>query len=207
MPAVSEARLAARAVALQTHQHSTPEHENLIISRQQVVDLFLPDAVRADFHEPGCIHCVEARELLDMLGLLDEDGALVEPEFASTAKMRSDTAIHTPNLNNGPGARRAAANEAYAGRDRWAENIPEGLRSYDPAAIEAALRKTPKTRRVPDARPDRCGTLGGRSRHQKRGEKLCEPCRIAYNQYQSDARKKRMAARALAATAPQQKAS
>jgi transcriptional regulator with XRE-family HTH domain len=34
------------------------------------------------------------------------------------------------------------------------------------------------------ARVATCGTLGGRERHRRVGEPVCDPCRLAYNAYQ-----------------------
>lgn len=40
-----------------------------------------------------------------------------------------------------------------------------------------------------------CGTLPGWSRHRRRGEDICEPCRLARNAYQNDANRRKSYAR------------
>ena len=194
---VSEARKAARAIALLAHGSHVPD--DLVVSYEGALP-FVPNGVRNDFHSSdGCERCAEAKEMLDMVGLLAEDGTFKEPPAEKSAKQKIREATgRMEGMNN----RKTLPNDPRAGRDRWAANIPEGLRNYDPVAAEKELRKLPKSptpRRIPDADPTACGTLRGRSRHVKRGEKLCEPCRIVYNEYQADCRAKRQAAKKAAA--------
>lgn len=154
-PPPSEARLAARAVAI---------HEE--------------------------IPAVERKLLLDALGLLDATGTGFAEPFNLFGK--ATTHAEAKGMSN----RKVVRQDARVGRERWAAAIPEGLRNYNPGESEKkALRNPPKPRAIPVARPESCGSLAGRSRHQKRGEKLCDACRIFYNQYQAEARKRRDAAR------------
>lgn len=167
-------RLAARAVALHT--------------RDQEPDDLL-------FHD-------EARQLLEMLGLVEPGGREILPDDTRPNVM--------VDLGKAPGGKNPDASSplAFADHGRRPEGMttPPGLATLSPLPAPAPRTKkkpaakasTPaRTRKprpyvpVPTEKRKRaaiaeCGTTGGYARHVRLKEPVCTPCREAKNAYWHD---------------------
>lgn len=129
----------------------------------------------------------ERRELLEMLGLVSEDGQITPDD---TRNIDIHPVGDTTVLDRvGP-----RVQEVF---DR--SNVPPGLRNLQPLPVEPR-RITPSSVEPRETRPRnavaKCGTLGGRARHMRLKERLCQPCKDAQNAYQREYKKRKNAAKA-----------
>lgn len=130
----------------------------------------------------GCLDVDEARQLLDMLGLIaGYRGREILPDDTRVYALAAlgcagNDADEPPARHVDPG-----------GPAGHVATTPAGLRNMPPGP----LRPTAAPRRRPEAE---CGTPAGLRRHRNLQESSCEPCREAERVYQRNYRARRRAA-------------
>lgn len=158
-------------------------------------------------------HPAEAKQLLDALGLLDDSGHALAPDPAAEApqvmlqppggakgglptKSRL-TNIHEPprrpeTFTSPPALRNLPPTEKKPSAKSAAKPAPKVIAAPPPPQTEprapkaAAPRPEKRNGALAPPTPDpMCGvTLGGRSRHTRLGEGMCQACREFFNAYQ-----------------------
>jgi hypothetical protein len=122
-------------------------------------------------HAPGTR--AEQKVLLDILGLLSDDGQLQElPRFVIPA-YQIDGSIEPRDAS--------ASQEPPWDRS----SVPAGLRNLPP--LPTVRRKSgpkPKPPREPQGCGQRRGTVNGRNWHRREGSPVCDDCRVAWNDAQ-----------------------
>jgi hypothetical protein len=117
------------------------------------------------------IPLAERKELLDMLGLLDDDGQLIELPVLMVTSPRPLAESNEVKLVN-----------REVPWDR--STVPPGLRDLPPPALESKSRQRAKVQRSDCG--DKRGTLTGRRRHQANGTPVCKECAEAYATWQRE---------------------
>jgi hypothetical protein len=154
-------------------------------------------------HAPGTP--AERRQLLDMLGLLDEAGGIDERQPTV------ETYVATLGAGNG---------DSSTARGRFAAHLSEGpdhpetftsppaLRNLPPLPEPEPAPRPPRAKkastgvkgrprravadgvlRPPTHHPETCGQLKGRRVHARAGEDLCDACRQVFNDWQKERRR------------------
>lgn len=129
---------------------------------------------------------VGRRQLLEMLGLVDETGHGVAPD--PPAMRNASGALVQPQ--GAPWDNRTQLPTSLVQR-RARSTVPAGLAAAahapvaepKPGAARGFRPERQDEKRPPVTRPE-CGSLTGRNHHAQHGERLCDRCRIYYNSYQ-----------------------
>lgn len=148
----------------------------------------------------------DARDLLDMLGLIGEERPcsrhlFAHPGVAEDAEARTPAPLSSINCDigeNRPASRRSA--NLYDPPPLKGRHCPPGLRVLfegaapvtepkpkpAPPAPKPAKAVTPRKPRAAKPKPEpkprkraACGTEGGYRLHRREGTEICQPCRVA----------------------------
>jgi hypothetical protein len=125
----------------------------------------------------------ERRELLDMLGLIGDDGDITPDDDRWNAVISIGG-----GADNGNSAPRAFAH-MFTDPPVPRHLVPQGLRELQaPAEISAARNRDGSEREPKPAgvrKTARCGTRAGAVRHRRLGEKVCEECLQSERDYRN----------------------
>jgi hypothetical protein len=168
--------------------------------------------------DTDCLHCAEARQLMEMLGLVGPDGTIaaddtrlfsvdplsetttpVERSSITVQEPRGDRSLVPPGLRNllphaeqpkrvTTGKRRCGTITGATIHLRHGEEVCRACKDARNAYARNRRRLLAATAGG-ESRTDNCGTVAGRARHLRNGEKVCRECKDAYNTRRRDQRR------------------